>query len=85
MVPFPRLHFYTTGVSPLVCTQVKSFTKNNVFELTTDLFDPTNMMCDCNPRAGRYLTFAAIYRGVVSIRAGSVYEDVSTETFSALV
>lgn len=68
MVPFPRLHFYMTGLSPLFDSQTRLYRKNSVAELTQDLFDPANMMCDCNPRAGRYLTFAAIYRGAVSMK-----------------
>jgi len=68
MVPFPRLHFYTTGLSPLLNNENESYSKSTVAELTRDLFNPSNMLCDCNPRAGKYLTFAAIYRGEVSMR-----------------
>lgn len=57
-----------TGLSPLFDSQTRLYRKNSVAELTQDLFDPANMMCDCNPRAGRYLTFAAIYRGAVSMK-----------------
>ncbi|XP_047134916.1 tubulin beta chain [Hydra vulgaris] len=68
MIPFPRLHFYMTGLSPLLNADEFGYCKQGVAELTRDLFEPSNMMVDCNPRAGRYLTFAAMYRGAVSMR-----------------
>ena len=68
MVPFPRLHFYTTGLSPLVNTFAGNYSTNSVLEITRDLFDSGNILCDCDPKAGRFLTFAAIYRGEVSMR-----------------
>ena len=67
MVPFPRLHFYMTGLSPLVHEHVKPFNRNDVTEITNGLFDPANILCNANPRSGRYLTFAAIYRGEISM------------------
>ena len=35
-------------------------------ELTEQMFDAKNMMCAADPRHGRYLTAAALYRGRVS-------------------
>lgn len=32
-------------------------------ELTAQMFDAKNMMTACDPRHGRYLTVAAIFRG----------------------
>ena len=32
-------------------------------ELTQQMFDSKNMMTACDPRHGRYLTVAAIFRG----------------------
>ena len=63
MIPFPRLHFFLTGLSPLKDLQSRSFCNESVEQVTKELFDPRNIMCDCNPGAGRYLTFAAMYRG----------------------
>ena len=68
MIPFPRLHFYMTGLSPLLSADEQGYSKQGVAELTRDLFEPSHMMVDCNPRAGRYLTFAAMYRGAASMR-----------------
>jgi tubulin beta len=40
----------------------------SVPELTTQMFDAKNMMADCDPRNGRYLTAAAYFRGKVSTK-----------------
>merc|ERR1712118_477910 len=50
MVPFPRLHFFMNGFAPL----------------TQQMFDAKNMMCAADPRHGRYLTAAGLFRGHMS-------------------
>ncbi|CAJ0945479.1 unnamed protein product, partial [Mesorhabditis belari] len=68
MVPFPRLHFFMPGFAPLSpkgTTQYKALT---VAELTQQMFDAKNMMAACDPRHGRYLTVAAMFRGKMSMR-----------------
>ena len=37
-------------------------------ELTAQMFDSKNMMAACDPRHGRYLTVAAIFRGRMSMK-----------------
>ena len=39
-----------------------------VSDLTRQMFSPQNMMAACDPRHGRYLTVAAIFRGQLSMR-----------------
>ena len=39
-----------------------------VSDLTKQMFSPQNMMAACDPRHGRYLTVAAIFRGQLSMR-----------------
>ncbi|KAH8920537.1 beta-1 and beta-2 tubulin [Atractiella rhizophila] len=63
MVPFPRLHFFTCGFAPLVAPGTNSYHKLNVQELTQQMFSPLNIFAACDPRLGRYLTVAAIFRG----------------------
>ena len=67
MVPFPRLHFFIPGLAPLVSEGNESFGKYDVAEITRQMFDPRNMMAACDPRRGRYLTAACMYRGPVSM------------------
>ncbi|RXG55949.1 hypothetical protein Avbf_12150, partial [Armadillidium vulgare] len=68
MVPFPRLHFFMPGFAPLTARRDKDFKPMTVAELTMQMFDPRNMMCAVDPRNGRYLTVATIYRGRMSMR-----------------
>nr|XP_054101980.1 tubulin beta-8 chain-like [Callithrix jacchus] len=65
MVPFPGLHFFMPGFASLTSQQYRALT---VAELTQQLFDTKNMMANCDPRHGRYLTVAAIFRGHMSMR-----------------
>lgn len=41
-------------------------------ELTQQMFDAKNMMAACDPRHGRYLTVAAMFRGRMSMKVGSL-------------
>lgn len=63
MIPFPRLHFFLTSIAPLHSINASSFTPISVPELVQQMFDSRNIMAACDPRHGRYLTAAAIFRG----------------------
>lgn len=65
LIPFPRLHFFMIGFAPLVARGTHQYQAMNVAELTNQAFDAKNMMCAADPRSGRYLTAAAIYRGQI--------------------
>jgi tubulin beta len=65
LIPFPRLHFFMIGFAPLVARGTHQYQAMNVAELTSQAFDAKNMMCAADPRSGRYLTAAAIYRGQI--------------------
>ena len=66
MVPFPRLHFFMTGFSPLTSRGSQQYRALTVPELTQQMFDAKNMMCAADPRHGRYLTATALFRGRMS-------------------
>merc|ERR1712232_748948 len=66
MVPFPRLHFFLVGYAPLTSRTSQDYRILTVPELTTQAFDAKNMMCAADPRNGRYLTCAMMYRGKIS-------------------
>lgn len=68
LIPFPRLHFFMTSYAPLTNSANSAFRQYSVAELTSQQFDAKNMMCACDPRRGRYLTAAAIFRGKVATR-----------------
>nr|ACO14563.1 Tubulin beta-1 chain [Caligus clemensi] len=68
MVPFPRLHFFMPGFAPLTARGCSKYRAMTVPELTQQMFDAKNMMTACDPRHGRYLTVAAIFRGKMSMK-----------------
>ncbi|CAG2199023.1 TUBB [Mytilus edulis] len=68
MVPFPRLHFFMPGFAPLTSRGSQQYRALTVPELTQQMFDAKNMMAACDPRHGRYLTVACMFRGRMSMK-----------------
>ncbi|KAF5342343.1 hypothetical protein D9611_001343 [Ephemerocybe angulata] len=68
LVPFPRLHFLMPSYAPIFDGAASSFNRIGVAELTKELFDRKNLFVACDPRFGRYLTAATIFRGPISSR-----------------
>ncbi|KAF5298070.1 hypothetical protein FQA39_LY11838 [Lamprigera yunnana] len=66
MVPFPRMHYFMPGFTPLTSRSSHAYRAITVPDLIHQMFDPKNMMCACDPRKGRYLTIASIFRGRLS-------------------
>ncbi|EHH26360.1 hypothetical protein EGK_16310, partial [Macaca mulatta] len=68
MIPSPRLHFFLSSFAPLTSQCSQPYRALTVTELTQQMFDARNMMAACNPRHGRYLRAAAIFRGRITTR-----------------
>jgi tubulin beta len=69
LVPYPRLHFFLCGFSPLLARDTRELKQQlTVKKLTRQMFMPHNMMVAVDPRHGRYYSIAAIYRGRVSMK-----------------
>ncbi|GFO50323.1 tubulin beta chain [Plakobranchus ocellatus] len=68
MVPFPRLHFFVPGFVPLTSRGNQPYRAITVPELTVQMWDAKNMMCALDPRHGKYLTAAAVFRGRLSTK-----------------
>jgi len=66
LTPFPRLHFFVVGFSPLTSRGSEQYRALTVPELTQQMWDAKNMMCAADPRHGRYLTASALFRGEIS-------------------
>lgn len=66
LVPFPRLHFLMPSFAPFYDPKARTFQRLSVSELTSSLFDKRNLLVASDPRFGRYLTAACIFRGKVS-------------------
>ncbi|GJE85546.1 tubulin beta chain [Phanerochaete sordida] len=68
LVPFPRLHFLMPSYAPFYNPADKAFIRMSVADLTKAMFDRKNLLVACDPRFGRYLTAATIFRGPISSR-----------------
>nr|UXY86799.1 tubulin beta subunit [Cryptomonas paramecium] len=66
LIPFPRLHFFIVGFSPLGSRGSQQYKNLSIAELTQQMFDSKNMMAACDPNHGRYLTAAVYFRGKVA-------------------
>ncbi|EJD06410.1 tubulin nucleotide-binding domain-like protein [Fomitiporia mediterranea MF3/22] len=65
LVPFPRLHFLMPSYAPFYDPKARSYQSENVNDLTHSLFDRKNLLVACDPRLGRYMTAAVVFRGDV--------------------
>ncbi|KAJ3560004.1 hypothetical protein NP233_g11113 [Leucocoprinus birnbaumii] len=72
LIPFPRLHFLMPSYAPFYDAKASGYDSNSVAELTKSLFDRRNLLVACDPRHGRYLTAATIFRGKISSREADV-------------
>ncbi|ETN65587.1 beta-Tubulin at 60D, partial [Anopheles darlingi] len=68
MVPFPRLSLLHARFRAVDVTWLAQYRALTVPELTQQMFDAKNMMAACDPRHGRYLTVAAVFRGRMSMK-----------------
>ncbi|KAG8816500.1 Tubulin beta-2 chain [Serendipita sp. 399] len=66
LIPFPRLHYLLPSYAPLVSAETSAYQSLAVPELVAALFDRRNLLVACDPRMGRYLTAATIFRGNIS-------------------
>jgi len=65
LVPYPRIHFMLTSYAPVI-SSTKAFHESlSVAEITSSVFEPTNMMTKCDPRHGKYMACCLMYRGDV--------------------
>lgn len=66
MCPYPRLHFFIPGYAPLMSECTKPYQKLTTSDLIYQIFDCRNQMTTFDPLDGRYITCAAVFRGLVS-------------------
>merc|ERR1712012_1359254 len=68
LVPFPRLHFMTTALAPVVSTKKQTHEAGTVREITDTVFQPQNMLVkynDFDPVEDKYMAISINYRGEV--------------------
>lgn len=74
LVPFFRLHFCTIEHAPLSCIKTSSKISPSA-ELVQQLFNARNILCNIDPKQGRYFTAAANFRGKVC--TGEIEEQLT--------
>ncbi|CAH8466925.1 unnamed protein product [Heterobilharzia americana] len=67
MVPYPRLHFFAPCFVPLASRSNQPYKAITVPNLVQQMFDAKHLMAYCDPRQGKFLTCASIFRGYLSI------------------
>merc|ERR1711877_41345 len=68
LVPFPRLHFMTTALAPVVSKKKASHEAVTIREITDHVFQPQNMLVkysDFDPVEDKYMAISVNYRGAI--------------------
>merc|ERR1711937_486691 len=68
LVPFPRLHFMTTALAPVISEKKSSHEAQTVREITDHVFQPKNMLVkyeDFDPVEDKYMAISLNYRGEI--------------------
>jgi len=68
LVPFPRLHFMTTALAPVISNDKASHEAQTVREITDTCFQPKNMLvkyADFDPVEDKYMAISINYRGAI--------------------
>merc|ERR1719277_1680796 len=68
LVPFPRLHFMTTALAPVISKKKSSHEAQTVREITDHVFQPQNMLvkyADFDPVEDKYMAISINYRGEI--------------------
>merc|ERR1711931_498823 len=68
LVPFPRLHFMTTSLAPVISKKKSGHEAQTVREVTDHVFQPVNMLvkyADFDPVEDKYMAISLNYRGEI--------------------
>merc|ERR1712176_275305 len=68
LVPFPRLHFMTTSLAPVISKKKSGHEAQTVREITDHVFQPQNMLVkyvDFDPVEDKYMAISLNYRGPI--------------------
>jgi len=86
LVPYPRIHYPLISYAPVISAARSGHESFKVQELTFQCFEPNNQMVVCNPRNGKYMAVALLYRGdVVSREASAAVATVKAKANFQLV
>ncbi|EAR82934.1 tubulin/FtsZ family, GTPase domain protein (macronuclear) [Tetrahymena thermophila SB210] len=63
LIPYPKFCFMLSSYSPFIFTQQINSIQLSTQEISSFLFEPSNMMAKCNPSFGKYMAVDITYRG----------------------
>merc|ERR1711964_296561 len=66
LVPYPKLHFMLSSLAPLSKVGGTHFMGCGAKQLTSEVFNPKNMMVLCDPTKGHYMAACVMYRGAIN-------------------
>lgn len=55
LVPYPRIHFPICAYAPVASTAQVDHNTMTVAELTTECFEPNNLLAKCDTMSGKYM------------------------------
>lgn len=65
LVPFPRIHYPLISYAPVISKSKAGHESFRTADLTHQCFEPGSQMVVCDPRGGKYMAVALLYRGDV--------------------
>ncbi|ETO31623.1 hypothetical protein RFI_05497 [Reticulomyxa filosa] len=71
LVPFPRLHFMVTGISPIVSGYDAAFASNDVQKITSDCLFPSHWLVkytEFDPQEDKFMAISLNYRGDIKVK-----------------
>ena len=63
LIPYPRIHFLQASYSSLIPLESSYYYNPSVQEITKEAFLYDSMMINANPRHGKFMSCAMMYRG----------------------
>ncbi|XP_012556718.1 tubulin epsilon chain isoform X1 [Hydra vulgaris] len=67
LVPFPKLHYITTSMTPIFSSSLNFVPKRNFDQIFTDAFSKENQLLCVDPKSCLYLACALMVRGEVEV------------------
>ena len=64
-----------TSYAPVVSAEKAFHEAFSVAEITSSVFEPTNMMTKCDPRHGKYMVCCLMYRGDIVPKVCPMHVD----------
>ena len=65
LVPYPKIHYILSSYAPIITTEQALHEQLSVAEINNSVFERCNILTECNPRKGKYMSCCLMFRGDV--------------------